>query len=127
MNNRKPESFVKQPTYPGGKKALDEFVKQNLVYPEEALKSRVEGTVTMELDIDIYGKVIETKVKHGIGYGCDEEAVRIVKLLQYSKKKYRGLHVIFHQTINIHFKLPVPSQQSFQINYHYKESSKEKK
>ncbi len=113
-NSRKPESFIKQPAYPGGKKALDEFVKSNLRYPEEALNNKIEGTVSVEYDVDVFGKVILAKVKHGIGYGCDEEALRIVELLKYPKKKYQGLHVVFHMTINIHFRIHAASKQKSQ-------------
>jgi len=122
---RKPESFIKQPTYPGGKKALDEFVKGNLRYPQEAFDHKVEGTVSVEYDLDIFGDVVDARVKHGIGYGCDEEAMRLVKLLKYEKKRYKGLRVVFHLTINIHFRLtsnPAPAQQ---LNYQYTEKPKE--
>jgi protein TonB len=126
-NTRKPESFIKQPVYPGGKKALDEFVKSNLKYPHEALKNKIEGTVTVEYDVDVFGKVITTRVKHGIGYGCDEEAARITGMLVYPKRKYQGLHVVFHMTINIHFrintasKIPNPEQK---IVYSFVENKK---
>jgi TonB family protein len=132
MKHRKPESFIKQPNYPGGNKALDEFIKQNLRYPEEAMKNKVEGTVSVDIDIDVQGRVTSTKVKHGIGYGCDEEARRLAGLLQFEKKKYRGLRVIFHRNINIHFKLhdasPVQSQEggNVQVAYQYKEKPKSK-
>ena len=120
----KPESFIRPPKYPGGKKALDDFVRTNLVYPEEALKQRVEGSVTVNYDVDVFGKVIDAKVKHGIGCGCDEEAVRLVKLLRYEQKKYRGLRVTHHQTIHIHFRLPgappPEPQKELRINYEYK-------
>jgi TonB family protein len=123
LPHRKPESFIKQPSYPGGKKALDDFIKSHLQYPEEAIKNKVEGTVAVEYDVDVFGKVILTKVKHGIGYGCDEEAVRLVEMLQYSKKRYKGMRVVFHMNINIHFRLntaspvPVPPQQQIVYNY----------
>ena len=120
--NRKPESFIKQPLYPGGQKAMDEFIKKNLRYPEEALNNKVEGTVAVDLDIDVYGKVSAAKVKHSIGFGCDEEAVRLVKLLQFEKKKYKGLYVMFHKTINIHFRLHEASNP-VQLSYQYKEKS----
>jgi TonB family protein len=129
LKSRKPESFIKQPVYPGGKKALDAFIKSNMVYPEEALKNRVGGSVTIEYDLDIFGKVIATRLKHGIGYGCDEEAIRLVKLLKYPKRKYQGMHVVFHQTINIHFRLndavkPIaPTTQTINYNYVEKKSS----
>ncbi len=123
----KPESFINKPSYPGGKKALDEFVKSNLRYPEEALKTRVEGSVKIAYDVDVYGEVSNAVVKAGIGYGCDEEALRLVKLLKYEKKKYRGLHVVFHNVIIIHFHLPgkVVASTPSQINvvYHYKETN----
>jgi TonB family protein len=121
--HRKPESFIHQPKYPGGSKAMDAFIKQQMQYPEEALKNRVEGTVSVDIDIDVNGKVSSAKVKHGIGYGCDEEALRLVNLLRFEKKKYHGLYVLFHRTINIHFRLPgAPT-----VTYNYKESTKKEK
>src|SRR5688572_14876437 len=102
----RPESFIKQPKYPGGKKALDEFIRTNMQYPEEALKNRVEGSVVVKYDVDVFGRVSDATITHGLGYGCDEEALRLVKLLRYEKKKYQGLRVTFHQSISIHFRLP---------------------
>jgi len=126
----KPESFIRQPKYPGGKKALDEFIRTNLRYPEEALKDRIEGSVTVKYDVNAFGNISDAVVAHGIGYGCDEEALRLVKLLRYEKKKYRGLRVTFHQTIVIHFHLPAgrikPQQQEIKIQYQYTEKNSPK-
>src|SRR5215203_1645987 len=119
---RIPESFIKQPVYPGGNKAMDEFIKKNLRYPEEAMQQKIEGTVAVEIDIDVFGTVSSAKVKHGIGHGCDVEALRLVKLLKFQKKKYKGMYVIFHQTINIHFRLHEASKP-VQMTYQYKEKS----
>ena len=102
---------------------MDDFIRKNMKYPEEALKNRVEGVVSAEIDISVSGKVTSAKVKHGIGYGCDEEAIRLVKLLQFEKKKYRGLYVLFHRNINIHFHLPAAPQ----LTYQYKESASKEK
>ena len=122
----KPEKLVKQPSYPGGKKAMDEFIRANLQYPDEAIKNKIEGAVAVEYNVDVFGKVTEAKIKHGIGYGCDEEAIRIVKLLKYEKKKYQGLHVVFHKSliINFHFNTaPVHTEQTeLKINYQITES-----
>ncbi len=104
-SGRKPESFIKQPNFPGGKVAMDQFIKSNMRYPEAALENKIEGTVAVNLDIDVFGDVIDAKVKHKLGYGCDEEAIRIVKLLKFEKKRYMGLRVVFHRTLNIHFHL----------------------
>ena len=101
---------------------MDEFVKSNLKYPEDALTNKIEGTVMVDFDIDVYGEVIAAKVKHGIGYGCDEEAVRLVKLLKYSKRKYQGIRVVFHNSIGIHFRIheaskPLPEKQTLTYTY----------
>ena len=124
----KPESFIQKPKYPGGKKALDDFIRTNMRYPEEALEQRVEGSVTVHYDTDVFGKVIKANVVHGIGHGCDEEALRLVKLLRYEKKKYRGLRVTHHHTIHIHFHLPgtvpKPEQKEMKINYQVSEAAK---
>lgn len=126
----KPESFIKQPKYPGGKKALDEFIRTNMQYPEEALKNRVEGSVVVKYDVDVFGKVSNAVITHGLGYGCDEEALRLVNLLQYEKKRYQGLRVTFHQSISIHFHLPGRGiklqQQEIKIQYQYTEKGSPK-
>ncbi|MEO8085400.1 MAG: energy transducer TonB [Bacteroidota bacterium] len=122
MKSRKPESFIKQPNYPGGNKAMDEFIKKHLRYPDEALENKIEGTVAVEIDIDVFGKVSAAKVKHGIGYGCDEEATRLVLLLQFDKKRYKGMHVVFHKTINIHFRMHEASKP-VEFSYQYKEKT----
>ena len=117
----KPKNFVRQPNYPGGNTALNEFIRSNLQYPEEAIKNHIEGAVAVDYNVDVFGKVIEAKIKHGIGYGCDEEAIRLVKLLQFEKKKYHGLHVVFHKhiVINFHFtRAPAaPNKTELKINY----------
>lgn len=119
---RKPESFIKQPNFPGGKLAMDQFIKANMRYPEIALENKIEGTVAVDLDIDVFGDVIDAKVKHKLGYGCDEEAIRIVKLLKFEKKRYMGMRVVFHRTLNIHFRLhnaskPPAKEETIKYNY----------
>ncbi len=129
-NSRKPESFIKLPIYPGGQKALNNFINSNRKYPEEAIQNKIEGTVSIEYDVNVFGNVTSVKVKHGIGYGCDVEACRLVNLLKYPKHKYQGLHVVFHMTLNIHFRLhqaskPIPKEQK--IVYSYIEKNKSEK
>ena len=102
---------------------MDEFIRTNLKYPEEALKNNIEGAVSLEVDIDTNGKVTSAKVKHGIGYGCDEDALRLTQLLQFEKKKYKGLYVMFHRTINIHFRLPMGPK----LTYEFKEKATKEK
>ncbi|MFM7725409.1 MAG: energy transducer TonB, partial [Flavobacteriales bacterium] len=124
QKKNRPDGGIKPPVYPGGKKALDEYIRTNLRYPEAALENKVQGTVSVDYDVDVFGTVKRASLKHGIGYGCDEEALRLVNNLQYAKKKYPGMHVLFHLNINIHFRLPQapppPPQQT--ITYHIRKN-----
>lgn len=124
----KPEHFFHKPRYPGGRKAMDAFIRENMVYPEEALKSQVQGIVSLKFDIDEFGQVSHVQIIHALGFGCDEEAIRLVKLLQFEKTKKAGIHVTFHQSLNIHFRLPQPTpipSGSLNIQYEIKPAVKE--
>ncbi len=104
---RKDDSFIKKPVYPGGTSAYRKFIKENLKYPKEALKNKTEGTVFLKYTINHKGVVTETKVLRGIGDGCDEEAQRILSLLKFEiPKGPRKLRVLFHQKTQITFRIP---------------------
>lgn len=109
--SKKDKHFIKKPVYPGGTKAMKEFISKELRYPKEALKLRKEGTVKLRYDIDYKGKVTEVFILSGLGYGCDEEAERIVKKLKFHVDKNHKIKVVFHKNIQIHFRLPKPQPQ----------------
>ncbi|MBI5914478.1 MAG: energy transducer TonB [Bacteroidetes bacterium] len=115
----KDKHFIKQPSYEGGPKALKKFIGENLRYPQEALENKVEGTVNVHYDIDYQGNVIDAKVVGGIGFGCDEEAIRLVKLLKFKVEKPRGLRILYHKTMQVHFRLPVVKEQPLQVQFSY--------
>ena len=65
----------------GGEEGLLNFVARNVIYPEEALKNKIEGVVWMEFIIDKEGNVSQVLTKgQTLGYGLEEEAIRVVKL-----------------------------------------------
>lgn len=103
---RKESSFIKKPVYLGGSKAMKEFIAKELVYPKEALENKIEGTVRMRYDIDYKGIVFNVYILSSVGYGCDEEAERIVRKLKFQTERTRKIKVAFHKDIQIHFKLP---------------------
>lgn len=63
----------------GGRKAYKQYLEQGLRYPEQALNNKIEGKVTVQFTIESNGKVGEFQVLKGIGYGCDEEVIRLIK------------------------------------------------
>jgi TonB family protein len=116
----KKTDILKQPEYPGGQKALRAFVASNLKYPDQALALKVEGTVHLRYAIDHKGMVIDVRILHKLGHGCDEEAERLVRLLSFHVDKTRGVKVLYHKKIQIHFRLPQQpqNQTELQVSYH---------
>ncbi len=113
----KKKRFIKRPRYPGGPKAMRAFIQQNLRYPPQAWENDIEGTVHIRFTIDHKGEVIATKIISGLGYGCDEEAIRLVKLLRFEVPKNRKLRVVFHKTLHIHFRKPTRTPTSLTYTY----------
>ena len=68
----------KQPEFPGGMPGLMQYVAQNLRYPAEAQQANVSGRVFVQFVVTQTGNIQSLRILKGIGYGCDEEAVRIV-------------------------------------------------
>lgn len=67
------------PEYRGGSKALAMFIASRLRYPAKARENRVQGKVYISFVIEKNGSLSEFKVIKGIGSGCDEEAIRVMK------------------------------------------------
>jgi len=102
----KSEKLIKKPVYPGGKEAMSAFIMEHMVYPQKALEEKIEGTVAVVIDIDHLGYVQRSKVKKGLGYGLDEEAMRVTSLLRFKTGNRQKQKITFHRTININFRLP---------------------
>ena len=69
------------PSFPGGDVALMKFIKDNMIYPYEALKNRIEGKVIIQFVVTKTGKVGKIKVARSVNKKLDQEAVRLIKLL----------------------------------------------
>ncbi len=123
----KEKHFLKKPIYEGGPKAMKAFIGKNLRYPKQALENKIQGTVYVRFDIDHRGKVTDTKVIKGIGSGCDEEAQRLAMMLEFQIPKTRGVRVVFHKNIQIHFRLPKKKTRvaAATVQYNYTEKKKE--
>ena len=128
QKEKKEKNFIKKPTYEGGNTALRQFIRENMRYPKLALASKVEGTVVIKFSISHNGDVVDAKVIAGLGHGCDEEALRIVRLLKFTVPKVRKVKVLYHKDIKINFRLPkakVVEPTSTSISYTYQQKPKE--
>jgi protein TonB len=88
-----PFMYVEQmPTFPGGEKMLYKFISDSISYPEEALKKGVEGYVTVQFIVRKDGSIENARIMRGIGYGCDEEALRVINSMNIAHKWNPGMH-----------------------------------
>lgn len=127
---RKDKDFIHRAYYEGGATAMKKFIADNLIYPEKAKKQGVQGAVKIQFEINHKGKVHRVKVISGLGYGCDEEAIRLAELLEFTVPKTYKLKVGFKKKLSIHFKLKKvtkPKQKTTNIQYNYVVTSKKSK
>jgi len=66
------------PIFPGGKGALKEYLKRETKYPEKAKQNDIWGMVKIEFVVEKDGTVSNELITDSLGYGCDEEALRVV-------------------------------------------------
>lgn len=70
------------PSYVGGEAELFSFINQNVHYPDIAMKAGVEGKVLVEFVIEKDGSLSHIEVVKSVGGGCDEEALRVCRLMK---------------------------------------------
>lgn len=99
-----PEIFrivEEQPEFPGGESKMMEFLARNTVYPEIAKQSNIQGVVHVQFVVEPDGSISNVTVLRGIGGGCDEEAIRVVKSFpKWKPGRQRG------KPVRVYFNLP---------------------
>jgi TonB family protein len=95
------------PEFTGGEKALSKFFRKNLVYPKQALKNQIEGTVYLEFTVGKDGTLSDIVVLRPLLYGCDEEAIRLIKMMPpWEPRKENGVPVRTSMSLPVKFELP---------------------
>ncbi len=95
-----------QPTPEGGMSAFYKFLADHIKYPEQARRVGISGRVFVEFVVDRDGRITQAHVVKGIGGGCDEEAIRVVKLSPpWKPGMQRGRAVKVRMTVPVYFKL----------------------
>lgn len=90
------------PKFPGGETELFKFLGKNMSYPPMAKDAGVQGVVYVNFVVMEDGSIANVKVLRGIGAGCDEEAIRVVKSMpKWSPGKQRG------KAVRVNYNLPV--------------------
>ncbi len=74
-----PASVDKIPQFRGGEEALRKFLQKNIYFTERARREGINGRIYASFIINSKGEVEAIKILHGLGYGLDEEVVRVLK------------------------------------------------
>lgn len=94
-------------------KNLATFINRNIIYPDSAKNARVEGAVVISFAITEEGQVADPHLLRSLGYGCDEEALRVIGIMPTWTPAY-------NKTTPIRVRLSLPiyfSLKSFDDKY----------
>lgn len=109
VDNVDKEIFINvenRPEPKDGMAAFLNYIQQNLTYPAQARDSGVEGKVFIEFVVAKDGSLQDVKAVKGIGAGCDEEAIRVIKSAPgWHAGTIAGKPVKFKMILPITFKL----------------------
>jgi len=90
------------PDFPGGDAARMKFLQENIKYPQMARESGIQGTVYVTFVVEPNGSVSDVRVLRGIGGGCDEEAIRVIKMMpNWKPGQQRG------KPVRVQFNMPI--------------------
>ena len=90
------------PRFPGGEKAMMEFIATNLKYPQQAVKENIQGAVLAEFVIDAEGKVTAPQIIRSLSPECDREVIRVINLMPaWTPGQQEG------KAVNVKFTIPI--------------------
>ncbi|HAD11545.1 MAG TPA: hypothetical protein DCF33_03805, partial [Saprospirales bacterium] len=109
----------KAPEFPGGEKAMVQFLSDNLKYPKLALENMIQGTVVVSFVVDREGNITESVILKDIGAGCGSEALRVVNSMPtWTPGQANGHPVKVKYTLPLHFNVTHSKRkQTFGDNY----------
>ena len=105
-----------QPIFKGGVSEMYKFLGSNIKYPAAASRANVGGTVFVQFVVDKMGETKDIKILKGIGFGCDEEAVRVVALMPaWIPAKQSGKTVAVQYNLPINFMIDKKKSKSEEV------------
>ncbi len=94
------------PEFDGGESALYDYLRENLKYPKMAVEAGIQGTVYVKFIVEKDGSINHVQLLRGIGGGCDEEAMRVVRNMpRWNAGKQRGVPVRVELNLPVKFSL----------------------
>ncbi len=103
-------SVQQAPSFPGGDEARTRYLQQNIHYPVRAKEKNIHGTVYISFVVEKDGHISSVKLLKGIGYGCDEEALRVVQAMpRWTPGRQHGQPVRVQIVLPLHFLVNTPT------------------
>lgn len=94
------------PEFPGGQNELLKYLARNIKYPEESVKNKEEGRVSLTFIVNKDGSISDVKVVRNATPALDAEAIRIVKSMpNWTPGKEKGKDVRVAYTVPVTFRL----------------------
>jgi len=94
------------PEFIGGQAKMYQFLGENIKYPQAAQRANVSGRVFVKFIVEDDGSIGDVEVMKGIGFGCDEEAIRVVKSMpRWKPGVQNGKNVRVYYNMPIVYKL----------------------
>lgn len=94
------------PEFPGGERALLNYLARNVNYPLIAQENGIEGKVYISFIIDEQGNIYEVNLLRGVDLSLDNEALRVVKgMPKWKPGKQGGKPVKVRYNVPIYFDL----------------------
>lgn len=82
-----------------------EGIARRIRYPIEALRRGVEGEVVLTFTVTPTGRVEDIQVLKGLGYGCTEEAIRVIRETFFRPGRQRGVPVPVRVQLPVRFRI----------------------
>ena len=99
-------AFERAPTFPGGERALMQYLGENMKYPAKARRRGVQGSVVVTFVIEKNGDVSNVEAVKKIGTGCDEEAERVIREMPRWTPGYQDEYPVkVRFSLPLHFRL----------------------
>ena len=94
------------PEFEGGMSKMYKWLGKNLKYPDVASRNGIEGRVVISFIVEKNGRISDVKILKGIGFGCDEEAERVIKAMpKWKAGMQNGSPVRVKYTLPLTFKI----------------------
>lgn len=110
------DEIESNPSPDGGFPEFYSYMKENLRYPDDAREKRIEGKVILRFVITQKGRIANMQVIKGLGHGCDEEAIRLVKEgPSWIAGKFMGQSASIRVTLDVYFYLDETKYDDIEI------------